>query len=187
VRFQRLDIRTETMTVILDRPKYSHNLAAAIRACACFEADQLFWTGKRFSFTDGERLPREERMKGYRSVRVSNTDRPFDHLPGDVEPVCIELIPSAQPLTTFVHPLDAAYVFGPEDGHVSQAFRGLCHHFVYIPAHHCLNLAAAINVVLADRIMKRQMAGDVPMVNLAALTERRGSDEIESVVGWDGK
>ena len=175
------------LAVILEQTKYAHNLAAARRACACFGVEHLFWTGDRFSFGDNERLPREERMKGYSDVQWLPTERPFDHLAPGVVPVCVELTSSAQPLTTFVHPWRAAYVFGPEDGGVGQAFRGLCHRFVYIPAYHCLNLAAAINVVLADRMMKQQMAGDAPMCSVGEmLKERRGFAEID-VVGFDGK
>lgn len=181
-------------SVILQRVKYPHNLAAAIRAAACFDAEAVYYTGKRFEFKDGERLPREERMKGYRSVEVFETERPFDDAEERLRrhafsngtsrrspalfPVCVELTPTAQPLTHFEHPDHALYVFGPEDGHVSQAFRALCYSFVYIPAHHCLNLAAAVNVVLAHRAMQRGS------VQTPSETEGRG---IIEVVGWDGK
>lgn len=171
--------------VILNRVKYPHNLAAAIRACSCFGVDSLVWTGSRFSFADGERLPREERMKGYAHVNFFEHERPFDLLPDGVTPVCVELVPHAEPLTHFEHPERAAYVFGPEDGSVSQAFRGLCHRFVYIPSQHCLNLSAAMNVVLADRAMKRQRA-DMEAIISPGEYEGRGFGEL-SVVGWDGK
>jgi tRNA G18 (ribose-2'-O)-methylase SpoU len=173
-----------TPTVILNRVKYPHNLAAAIRACSCFGVDSLVWTGSRFSFAAGERLPREERMRGYANVTWVESERPFDMLPEGTTPVCIELVPSAVPLTHFVHPKQPAYVFGPEDGHVSQAFRGLCHQFVFIPSYHCLNLSAALNVVLADRLMKRQLLGLEPVVSVGdSLREDRGE---LTVKGWDG-
>lgn len=181
-------VGTARQAVILEEPKYPHNLAAAIRACACFGLDRLYWTGSRFTFEAGDRLPREERMKGYANVKFENVERPFDHLAIGTVPVCVELTPCAMPLTFFEHPPNAAYVFGPEDGGVSQAFRGLCHYFVYIPAYHCLNLAAAVNVVLADRLMKTQLAGNLragPATDL--LNEHRGSMEIPEVCGWDGK
>lgn len=171
------------MTVILTRVKYPYNLAAAIRAAACFGGDAVLWTGGRFHFADGERLPREERMKGYRHVTVEETERPFDRLRGLVTPVCVEITPASMPLTEFVHPDRAAYVFGPEDGHVPQSFRGLCHSFVHIPAHHCLNLAAAINVVLFHRLMQRQQMGLEGPVS-PAVTEERGLIEVG---GWEGR
>lgn len=174
------------VSIILNRVKYPHNLAGAIRAGACFGADSVYWTGSRFHFADGERLPREERLKGYSHVQVKETERPFDLLSADVVPICVELLPSAMPLTLFEHPAKACYVFGPEDGHVCQSFRGLCHHFIYIPAKHCLNLVAAMNVVLAHRLMQRQLDGFEPLTGspLDVLAEPRG---LIAVPGWDGK
>lgn len=177
--------------VILERPKYPHNVAAALRACSCFGVERLLWTGKRFEFKDGERLPREERMKGYSDVVFKRSDRPFDELlrddffPEIAETVCVELRPGSTPLTHFEHPTAAIYVFGPEDGSVSQAYRALCANFVYIPSKHCLNLAAAVNVVLADRVMKQQRHGQLGELSPGG-HEARGW-EIPTVLGWDGK
>lgn len=139
---------------VLERPKYIQNLASAVRACACFDVETLLWTGTRFQLGADERTPRELRMKAYRTVNVIHVTRPFDVMPSFITPVCVELLSGAVPLNEFVHPEHAAYVFGPEDGDVSQVYRRLCHQFVYIPAKHCLNLAAAMNVVLFDRNSK---------------------------------
>jgi tRNA(Leu) C34 or U34 (ribose-2'-O)-methylase TrmL len=65
-------------------------------------------------------------------------------------------------LVEFEHPQEAPYVFGPEDGGLPKAVRLLCHRFVASPTHHCLNLAAAVNVVLYDRRLKRILAGLEP-------------------------
>jgi hypothetical protein len=46
---------------------------------------------------------------------------------------------------------------------------------VVIPTHHCLNLAAAVNVVLYDRRLKRQLNGLEPMATVREmLREHRG-------------
>jgi tRNA(Leu) C34 or U34 (ribose-2'-O)-methylase TrmL len=166
--------------VVLINPKYLHNVAAAIRACSCFGVDTLFWTGTRVNPSAYERLPREERMKGYKEVQWKNTERPFDHLE-EMSPVCVELLPSSSNLSTFTHPERAVYVFGPEDGGVPKAVRKLCHNFIFIPAYHCLNLAAAMNVVLYDRFVKLSQPVWKPS---DVLKETRG--EI-AVPGWDGK
>ena len=145
-------------------PKFPHNVGAALRACSCWGINQLWWTGQRVSLEleKGQRLPREERMKGYRDVALFNDDRPFDRLTDQgftPVPVAVELLPSAENLANFQHPYHAVYVFGPEDGSIPQVIRRLCHRFVFIPTHHCLNLAAALNVVLYDRSMKLGVAG----------------------------
>ncbi len=164
--------------VALMNPKYPHNVGAALRACSCWGIGQLWWTGDRVTLDvpRGQRLPREERMKGYRSVATFIDDRVFDRFaPGSVTPVAVELRPQAESLVTFEHPEDALYVFGPEDGSLPKPIRLLCHRFVVIPTHHCLNLAAAVNVVLYDRRLKRQLNGLEPMVPVREmLREQRG-------------
>ncbi|HKE32441.1 MAG TPA: hypothetical protein VKD65_12005, partial [Candidatus Angelobacter sp.] len=60
---------------------------------------------------------------------------------------------------------------------VTQVIRRLCHRFVHIPAHFCLNLSVAVNVVLAHRLMSRQLAGKQPILPLREmLYEVRGRE-----------
>jgi len=175
--------------IVLIDPKFPHNLGATIRACSCFGFESLIWTGSRIELSKCDRLPREERMKGYKSVRFINHARPFD-LFGEVTPVCVEVFENSEALTTFVHPENSVYVFVPEDGKVPQVIRGLCHRFVHIPAHFCLNLSAAVNVVLSHRLMSRQLSGVEPLLPLREmLHEVRGEVLTPSTdaVGWDGK
>jgi tRNA(Leu) C34 or U34 (ribose-2'-O)-methylase TrmL len=175
--------------VILIDPKFPHNVGATIRACSCFGAESLVWTGSRIDMAKYERLPREERMKGYKHVRFLNHQRPFG-LFGDFTPVCVEVYEQSEPLTTFNHPQNAVYVFGPEDGNVPQVARRLCHRFMHIPAHFCLNLSAAVNVVLAHRLMSRQLLGQERLLPLQEmLHEVRGKIPTPTMdaVGWEGK
>lgn len=140
------------VVVVLQNPKYLNNLAATKRACASFGVEHLVYTGDRLDW-NVERIPRELRMKDYNLVQLKNHGRPFD-LFSKLTPVCIELVQGSESLPAFKHPEDALYVFGPEDGSVSQVFRRLCHRFVSVPSKHCLNLAATVNIVLYDRISK---------------------------------
>ena len=164
--------------VALINPKHPHNVGAALRACSCWGVGQLWWTGNRVTVDVGcgERLPREERMKGYKGVEMTRDDHLFDRFDrGCVTPVAVELRPSAESLVTFEHPEDALYVFGPEDGSLPKPVRLFCHRFVVIPTHHCLNLAAAVNVVLYDRRLKRMLAGVEPLGPVREmLREQRG-------------
>ena len=185
--------RGVTPSVILINPKYPHNVGAALRACSCFDIAQLWWTGERVTIdpVKGERLPREERMKGYRDVRMCPAQHPFDRFDGKAVPVAIEVRQQSECLTLFEHPEDAVYVFGPEDGSIPKAVLGLCHRFVHIPSRHCLNLATAVAVVLAHRRMWRQLNGKEPLLPLSEmLHEQRGlhraTPTLDSM-GWDGK
>ena len=76
-------------SVILINPKYPHNVGAALRACSCFDISQLWWTGQRVTIdpVKGERLPREERMKGYRDVQMCPAQQPFDQFDRRTVPV----------------------------------------------------------------------------------------------------
>lgn len=167
-------------SIILIDPKYPHNLGQTIRACSCFGAKQVWFTGNRIKLDDGKRLPREERMKGYKDVDLIQFDYPFEQFPSDVVPVAVEISPTAEVLTVFEHPEKAVYVFGPEDGSIPQVYRRLCHRFVIIPTNYCTNLSAAVYLILYDRLMKRQLAGKEPIVPASeVLNENRGYEEID--------
>lgn len=64
-----------------------------------------------------------------------------------------------------------------------------CHRFLYIPSAHCLNLSAAVNVVLSHRRMQRQLAGKEELGTMEmVLQERRGVETPDmTILGWDGK
>lgn len=152
-------------SVLLIDPKYPHNVGNVLRACSVLGATRLGWTGGRVDAAG--RLPREERMRAYQNIQWGRWPKMLDALIElGVTPVCVEVWPTGEPLPTFVHPENALYVFGPEDGSVPKGVRTACHRFVRIPGIRprqpsCLNLAAAVNVVLYDRIAKAWVDADL--------------------------
>lgn len=149
------------MTAIgLHNPKYARNVAAVIRSASCYGATRVLWSGTRVTdeIASADRLPREERMRGYADVKTLVTERMFDATRG-LTPVAIELVPGSESLIDFEHPENAFYVFGPEDGSLRRVDLGQCHRFVTIPTAHCLNLATAVSTVLYDRHAKRARLG----------------------------
>ena len=145
--------------VALINPKYPRNVGNALRACSNFGAEAIAWTPERVADPDewpkGQRLPREERMKLYSDVSVSTQKitHIIDSFP-TFTPVAVEILDCCEELPYFVHPDNALYVFGPEDGSLHKGILGCCHRFVTIPSTSCLNLAAAVNVILYDRVLK---------------------------------
>jgi tRNA(Leu) C34 or U34 (ribose-2'-O)-methylase TrmL len=143
--------------IILTNPKFPHNVGAVVRSASCWGVKQVWWTGDRIRFDNKHRLPREERMKGYKDVEIRQFDNPFDQFDlSKVVPVAIELQRGAESLPQFEHPENALYIFGPEDGSISPTFKSYCHRFVVIPTKHCLNLSVAVSIVLYER--QRQLA-----------------------------
>jgi tRNA(Leu) C34 or U34 (ribose-2'-O)-methylase TrmL len=140
--------------VVLVNPKFPENLGQAVRACANFGVPEMVWTGNRFDLSCQPRIPRELRLREYNEwVRHFYHPKPLDLYPG-FTPVCVEVGRDHEDVQWFHHPADAVYVFGPEDGSVPQVMRRLCHRFVAIPSIFCLNLAAAVNITLYDRMTK---------------------------------
>jgi tRNA(Leu) C34 or U34 (ribose-2'-O)-methylase TrmL len=165
--------------VALINPRFEHNVGSSIRAASCFGIKQVWFTGSRIKLEDRERLPREERMKGYQDVTLIQYDYFLEQFK-DATPVAVEVDPTAEVLTVFEHPENAIYIFGPEDGNVPQVIRQHCHRFVTIPTKHCTNLSAAVYITLYDRLMKRQQLGLEPVLPASAvLNEPRGFGAFE--------
>jgi tRNA G18 (ribose-2'-O)-methylase SpoU len=82
----------------------------------------------------------------------------FDSVAGLLLPrgcalVGIELLDEAVELPSFRHPLNAAYVFGPERSSLSPEMARRCDHLVKIPTRFCINLAVAGAIVMYDRML----------------------------------
>lgn len=162
-------------SIILTNPKYSHNVGMVLRLASCFDLKQVWFTGDRVKLDGKERLPREERMRGYKDVDLIQYDYPFDQFK-NCTPIAIEVREDSEPLHSFEHPENPVYVFGPEDGSIPKPYLLHCHRFVVIPTKHCLNLATAVSTVLWDRQVKNFLNGSDYFVT-PGLHENRGYDE----------
>lgn len=146
----------QTPAIVLIDPKYPHNIGSVVRLCSAYGVNQLWFTGKRMlnELSHLDRIPREERLRDYQHVQIIHSNYPFLTFEKKTTVIGVEVKEGAQLLPNFNHPLDAVYVFGPEDDGLPKAVRGLCHQFVIIPTYHCLNLATAVATVLYDRMVK---------------------------------
>jgi len=162
--------------IALVNPKYAQNVGMVVRLASCYGLRQVWFTGERVSLdpAKGDRLPREERMKGYRDVEMIHYEYFFDQFPRGTVPVAVEVRADSEPLHSFEHPAEALYLFGPEDGTIPKSLLGHCHRFLVIPTRHCLNLATAVATVLWDREYKRWLRGEVDSPVTPGEFERRG-------------
>src|SRR5919199_4886134 len=89
---QRAPAHGPPPAVALVNPKYPANVGMVARLASCYGLRQVWFTGDRVSLDParGERLPREERMKGYKDVRMIHREHPFDQLPAGATPVAVE-------------------------------------------------------------------------------------------------
>lgn len=174
--------------IVLITPRYANNVGMVVRLAAAYGIKQVWFTGTdvEIDVKGGGRLPREERMKGYRDVDIINYDYPFDRFKAGTPVVGVEVMPGAELLPNFEHPSlgDAVYVFGPENGSIDAATRRHCHRFVVIPTKHCLNLATAVSTVLYDRLVKREDAGAEEFITPGEAEQRGQFIDADSGLGW---
>lgn len=99
-----------------------------------------------------------------REVTLSDTAKSKSHMPlyewESFDAMClpkgcalvgVELDPRAVDLPSFRHPLNAAYILGPEKGDLSDEAKAACAHIVKIPTRFCVNLSVAAAIVMYDR------------------------------------
>lgn len=134
----------------LDRCKNPHNLGSVLRAAHCYDAALVVVGGGRVKKVS------TDTTKAWRHIPCLEVDNVMDAIPHGAMPVVVELSDRARSLTAFTHPQSAFYIFGPEDGSVSKAILERAPLVVQIPTRYCMNLAATVNVVLYDRLMKEE-------------------------------
>jgi len=89
-------------------------------------------------------------------------------LPRGCALVGIELLEDAVDLPSFRHPLNAAYVLGPERAGLSAPLLERCDHVVRIPTRFALNLAVAGALVLYDRLLQHGRFAERPVGSMGA-------------------
>ncbi len=84
-------------------------------------------------------------------------------LPQGCRLVGVELTADAIDLPSFRHPLQAAYVLGPEKGSLSDPLIARCDFVVKIPTRFCINVAMAGAIVMYDRVRTLARFADRPV------------------------
>lgn len=136
-------------TIGLDRCKNPANLGGVLRAAQCYGAASVMVSGGRVV------KHATDTMKTYRNIPCVEVPDIWQSVPFGAMPVVVELSDKACSLVDFVHPHAAFYIFGPEDGSVRQDIMARAPIVVQVPTYSCMNLAATVNVLLYDRLMKQ--------------------------------
>ena len=146
------------VSIGLINPKSPDNVGSVMRAAGNFRVDSVFYTGKRYprALMRNPDLPDMSR-KVSQNIPLSEVNCLIEDIAGDMKVVCVEFAENAKALPQYQHPHNALYVFGPEDGTISQEIIDRADAVIYVPTIGCMNLAATVNVVLYDRLTKSSL------------------------------
>lgn len=152
----------------------AHNLGAVLRTAHAFGASFAFTLGAHHKALD---------------VKQTDTSRSYSHLPfyewdssdklilpKGCQLVGIELTEASIDLPTFRHPLNCAYVLGPEMGSLSQDMQDKCAFIVKIPTKFCINVSLAAALTLYDRTLSFGGYPERPV--------RPGGPKLEDIEDW---
>jgi len=133
-----------------ERISKAMNLGNLVRSANAFGASFVFLIDAQYD----RRTAKSDTSNAEVALPVYDVASPAElALPRHCRLVGIELVADAIDLPSFRHPLQAAYVFGPERGSLSPALLERCDHVVRIPTRFCINLAVAGAVVMYDRMV----------------------------------
>ncbi|MGF1756551.1 RNA methyltransferase [Photobacterium sagamiensis] len=135
----------------LFNPKTPENVGSVMRAAGCYGVNTVFYTGTRY---DMAKQFCTDTKDVHRNIPLIGVEELKDIIPMGCTPVAVDLIEGAKPLPEYKHPERAFYIFGPEDGTLKKEITAFCRDTIYVPTKGCMNLAAAVNVILYDRMAK---------------------------------
>jgi len=146
----------------------SANIGALLRIGHAFGASFYFtigtgWNSRAARIADTADTPLHVPMWRYPTLADMS-------MPQGCALVGIELLEDAVDLPSFRHPLNAAYVVGPERAGLSAGLLERCHHMVRIPARFALNLAVVGALVLYDRLLQHGRFADRPVGSRGPVT-----------------
>ena len=148
----------------LEQSSKPMNAGNLFRTAHAFGANFIFTVNTEYSVkkakSDTSNAPRSIPWYDYESAEELK-------LPDGCSLVGVELLEEAVELPVFRHPLNAAYILGPELGNLSPEILERCKHVVKIPTHFSLNVATTGAIILYDRIRSMGNFGKRPTTSLS--------------------
>ena len=145
------------------------NLGNLVRSAHAFGASFAFTIGAKYDLSES----RSDTAKSPAHLPVYEWDDVASiKLPKGCRLVGIELLEQAVVLPSFRHPLQAAYVLGPERGSLSDELVEKCDHIVKIPTAFCVNVAMAGAIVMYDRVKSLGRFSERPVGEGGAVEDR---------------
>ena len=144
----------------------SANVGALLRTAHAFDAAFCFTVGAAWDSRAARLADTADTPAHVPLWRFADLDAL--ELPQGCVLVGVELLETATALPSFRHPLNAAYVLGPERAGLSGPLLARCRHVVRIPTRFALNLAVAGALVLYDRLLQHGRFPARPVGSLGA-------------------
>ncbi|MCA1940526.1 MAG: RNA methyltransferase [Caenispirillum bisanense] len=130
-----------------------YNVGNLFRSAHAFGAGFVFTVDAQYERRIGHRTDTSDALK---QLPFYQFDGVADMLlPKGCRLIGVELTDDAIELPSFRHPLQAAYVMGPERGSLSPEMQARCDFIVKIPTKFCLNVGTAGIIVMYDRLLSR--------------------------------
>ena len=150
-----MTIKYSQVSIGLSNPKSPENVGSVLRAAGNYRVNSVLYTGQRYerALKLNPDIPNVSR-KVSENVSLTSVESLVEDVPDDLKIICVEFAMDAISLPQFQHPEKACYIFGPEDGNISQDIIDSADAVVYVPTVGSMNLAASVNVVLDDRLAK---------------------------------
>ena len=147
----------------------SANVGALLRTAHAFGAAFCFivgpgWDARAGRLADTPNTPDHVPLWRFPTIEALQ-------LPQHCVLVGLELLETATDLPSFRHPMNAAYVLGPERSGLSPAMVERCRHVVRIPTRFALNLAVVGALVLYDRLLQHGRFAERPVGSLGPIAD----------------
>lgn len=150
-----LKLNSSHVAIGLVNPKTPVNVGGIMRASGCYGVNEVFYTGRRYDFAVKADIQYEvDKKQAAKTIPLKGVESLLAQVPQGSKVICVDLVVGAIPLPQFIHPENAFYIFGPEDGTIPQQLIDAADDVVYVPTKGCMNLAASVNVLLYDRLAK---------------------------------
>jgi len=135
----------------------SYNLGAVLRTANAFGASFAFTLGATHNALEVRRTDTSRSESHMPFYEWDNTEDLI--LPRGCRLIGVELTEDSIDLPSFRHPVNCAYILGPEKGNLSEAMQSRCEYLVKIPTKFCINVSLAAALTLYDRTL---MMGGYP-------------------------
>ena len=127
------------------------NVGSLFRSAHAFGASFVFTVDAQYNPVTGVKVDTSDAINHLPFYSFPDPESVI--IPNRCEMVGVELVDDASELPSFRHPLQAAYILGPERGHISSLMLKRCTYTVKIPTKFCINVGIAGAITMYDRLI----------------------------------